>query len=221
MDLFDQRYRAVGYLAVWAGMYPTYGDGLIQHGPESVVYKGYFSDYLVSLADHLLKNPEACEFLSLNWPQRTEPLFENMVFAFSVKYKEGKTQYYNLQDRKVSSADSKRHDKRWEEVPSWADGSVESAYRILLPSHENGLIAQFHLFKQCCYHAYKVLGYWGKQPLDYFGLRDTQPDVDTAWSALDAIVNAYREKSTAERLLQSYKYNLEIEEERKRAAESE
>lgn len=52
------------------------------------------------------------------------------IFAATVKYREDKRAYYSIRDEKVSTADSRRYDKRWEEVPSWANGGIDSVWRL-------------------------------------------------------------------------------------------
>ena len=136
MEHWKQAYHMTGVVSRHFAEYNTYGDGDVQHTPQTVCHKNNIEDLFASLAAHLSVNAEdmAKFFNSLAWP--TDRHSERDIrFALSIKYNEKKRQYFSTQENKVSSADSKRHDRRWNEVPSYADGSVESAYRLLYQDH--------------------------------------------------------------------------------------
>jgi hypothetical protein len=120
----DQHHRIGG----WCGQFDTYGDGLTQHSPETPVRKENMADYLASLAQHLLDNPESIEVVSRKFGCGANVRF--VRFMAGVRFNEKKPQFYNRSELKVTSSASKRHDRRWEEVPSWADGSADALWRL-------------------------------------------------------------------------------------------
>lgn len=110
-----------------AWQFDVLGDGMTQHSPMYAVRMHNAMDFLYSLAAFLLEHPEEAD-LSM-WPNRYNS--KDFAFAVKVKYREDKRQWYSMQESKVSSAESKRNDRRWEEIPSWADGTFDSAFRLL------------------------------------------------------------------------------------------
>jgi hypothetical protein len=119
-----------------SGWFDTYGDGDCQHSAESPVGLDLACDYLASLLKLLAETSDATvrdemlECLENDWPKLYMARSE-FTFALSVKHKPGKRMYYSKQERKISSAESKRYDKRWDEVTEYQDGSPKSAYAIL------------------------------------------------------------------------------------------
>jgi len=128
-------YRNHG-LADNAGWFDTYGDGDCQHSHECGVGIDNACDYFASLLKLLAETTDATardeilECLANDWPKLYMARSE-FTFALSVKHKPGKRMYYSKQERKISSAESKRFDKRWDEVTEYQDGSPKSAYAIL------------------------------------------------------------------------------------------
>lgn len=128
-------YRNHG-LADNCGWFDTYGDGETQHSAEAAVGLDWACDYFASLLKCLAESTDPAardamlECLDGDWPKLYMARAE-FTFAMSVKHKPGKQQYYSKEDRKVSGAESKRHDRRWEEVTERQDGSPRSAFAIL------------------------------------------------------------------------------------------
>ena len=145
-DIDDSRRSGSAKLAEWAGQFQTYADEMTQHSPEWQVLSepAEWANYCESLAIFVLSDsPEAREAgdmlrYHLYHSSYAEPAA--VTFAMSVKHKEGKRQYYSMSDRKVSTSESKRHDRRWEEVPEWADGSLASVWRLLKPGYDMGAL---------------------------------------------------------------------------------
>ena len=103
--------------------YQTYGDGMTQHSKSWVVSSDNIQDFLVSLVVFLKDNPDYIETVSGRWPHDEIPR-DRVRFYEGLRYDPEKhRQLYNNETKKKSSADSKRHDKRWQEVPNFADGS--------------------------------------------------------------------------------------------------
>ena len=117
----------------WAKFFQTYGDGQVQHSAETPFAREMLPDFLGSLACALAgakehERFEMLEIVSKHWPRH--PVGKARIrFALSLKCKE-KTQYYDSQACKVSTAESKRNDRRWEAIKSHdthVDGSIQSA----------------------------------------------------------------------------------------------
>jgi len=119
-----------------AGYFETYGDGLCQHSGESAVQAHNALDYVASLAAYLMEHRtdgtlgEIVGVLQQYWPTELHIGRQRMLFAMNLKAN-GKRAWFSLSDQKVSAAASKQYDKRWTEVESWMDGTLESAYRLL------------------------------------------------------------------------------------------
>jgi hypothetical protein len=146
-------------------MFETGGDGLTQHSPDWGVNKEYFADYLASLAVALKGKPistvggfavletadpesetvqwlpdgELIDYVRHEFERR--PTDKEILFASSVVYKEGKRRWYSIREQSISSSESKRHDKRYEEVCSEHDGSAKSIYRLLVGQWPDALRA--------------------------------------------------------------------------------
>jgi len=128
---FDRHRDTLIDNACW---FDTYGDGMVQHSHEAPLARSEALDYVASLASALVANhsEDALACVEHNWPHPKQQIGRDLiVFAQGLRYKEDKRRYYNKCDRKVSAAESKRHDKRWDEVPSWADGSIKSVLALV------------------------------------------------------------------------------------------
>jgi len=182
------------YVDSHAGMFLVYNDWPVQHSTESCVPVGQFSDWINSLAAHLVANPlreDDLAMLADNWP-RSNPENEKIVLACKIKYREDKRQYYSLQEEKVSTAESKRHDKRWEDVPSWADGGLSAVFGLVSNGGWRDLLHRYQLAEDCVTVYRRIngscLGYGAAEKLvdvDYAG---TMP----AWAVCRELVQAYR-----------------------------
>jgi hypothetical protein len=108
----------------------TYGDGMVQHSQETGVGVDGELDYLLSLAVHLKANQADWAIVARRWP--SYPSADLIEFCKGLRYDENKRRWFNRADRKVSTAVSKQHDKRWEEVPTSADGSFDGVMRLVV-----------------------------------------------------------------------------------------
>ena len=120
-------------------MFETYNDGLTQHSHDWTVDRDHLADFLYSLAAQCMENGELAEKVYHAVSHR--PCEENIAFAASVIYKEGKRRYFSVSERKVSSSESKEHDKRYEQIRDIHDGSGKSMFRILISEYANGMDA--------------------------------------------------------------------------------
>ena len=129
-----------------AHQFMTYNDGMVQHSPLRSLEPVNTIDYLYSLAEYLLQNPKEIEVVRIGWAY--DESSQTIAFLASLHWKEGKTKYYCFSECKVSSADSKRYDKRWTEVPQYADGTLSGVYRLFLADHRLDFFHQIHLLNQ-------------------------------------------------------------------------
>lgn len=113
--------------------FETYGDGLTQHSNSYCTQFADFTDAGVSVSRAILLEPTAPE-----WSKLTDCVHcisdSTLRFALTIKYQEGKDQFYSIAERKLTRSD-KRNDRRFERVQSWADGTPASAYRLVFRNH--------------------------------------------------------------------------------------
>lgn len=133
-DLWDMTRRSE-CLAEWAGKFETLGDGMVQHAPEYPCKPADLTDFCASTVRHCL-DPEVsdgADILAAIASQWTTSPFsrDDIAFAMKVKHNPDKKTYYNLGERKVSAAESRRHDRRWVETCEWMKGDVAGVFGIL------------------------------------------------------------------------------------------
>jgi hypothetical protein len=114
-------------------MFDTMGDGTIAHTPDYGVPQPKLTDYLFSLAQAMLKTEGLIDAVSFDLRPRVDKA--DIAFAEAVRYKEGKTRYFSVREKKLTASESKRHDKRYEEVCPRHDGTVLSVFNILSQSY--------------------------------------------------------------------------------------
>ncbi len=222
MALFGR--GCVGHvMTCWAGQFQTHGDGLVQHSGEIPipVDARVMSDWLASLAAHVLESsPEVREevltTLATVWPSHHAHNAWKVRFARTVKYKDGKRRYYSLSEQRMTTADSKRYDKRWAEVPEWADGSVFSCFRLCRPGHDIDFLDLF-LYTSCVVDRYEEIegekGYSVCQILD-LDWTNTDPNAFSnfrqAYYAVVYLLEAHQRVGDAKRSLQCYRHNAKV-----------
>lgn len=210
----------------WARQYDTYGDGLTQHSPACGIQKEQLGDFLASLATYLLSDSAIEEDLALvacKWPEVNYHINRKMViFLGSLRVKEGKEIYYNLEG-KVSSSESKRYDKRWHKVPEHADGTIESIYRLTF--HRDGeqdyrdTLTRYAIFAHIRNIVAEETDSYGTHPRDWLGIEDRY--FYQAFDAVDNLVSSYRYRDGAQRQLDCYCNNSDICKEAKEVAQPE
>ena len=119
--------------------YDTFGDGMTQHSPFYPVTENNAIDFLYSMAAHCLEHPEDAREMDRCWPR--EMPVQDFAKAARVKSpsspangEPAKPLYYKTDAAGVletSSAKKCRYDNRWEPVPEWANGGLESTFRLL------------------------------------------------------------------------------------------
>jgi hypothetical protein len=200
------------HVADWAGRYDTYGHGIVQHSPEVTVGVDRMGDYCASLATFAAGDGDAARLVGRHWPA---PLSRATIrFLLGIRHVEGKRRYFNRQELKVSSSESKRHDRRWMEVPDWADGTVKSAYMLFDFPHPQSLLESWCRWSQVRDLAFDELGVWAGGTSSLMGLEDgraglSSGNLHTAMVALEAVAQAAQAVELRDRSLATLKGNLQ------------
>jgi len=113
-------------LSEHAAQFATCGDGLTQHSGLFMVPQSGLLDWCLSFTDHVLKHPEEAVGLGPESFGLYGPRDDEIEFLKSVRHKCDKRQWFSLDLKKVSSRGDLAFDKRWYQVPEWADGGVDS-----------------------------------------------------------------------------------------------
>lgn len=108
--------------------FETLGDGMCAHSPDYNIGTDCLLDYLQSIAVAMYYDHELAKAMSYRLPDTPEKTLE---FCRGLRFHEKHRQWYSLEDRQVSRSDSKRHDRRFEEVKDWHDGSADAISRTL------------------------------------------------------------------------------------------
>jgi hypothetical protein len=123
-------------------MFATYGDGFCQHSGDWTITTEFMADYLASMATVMLADEELTKRAAYELTRA--PSLKDIEFAASVVFKESDRdwshrRYYSTSERKLTSSRAKQHDKRYEEVSEWNNGTPAAIYRMLIPSYAHGL----------------------------------------------------------------------------------
>jgi hypothetical protein len=110
----------LSYHALW---FETLGDGFTQHTTSRPIsanreLDALAVDWMLSLADHLLKHPEEHHYSVSSLFGYALPGREMVEFLARIKEpsEDKGPVYYSLEEMKTSASSSKRHDKRWFEL---------------------------------------------------------------------------------------------------------
>ncbi len=198
--------------------FETYGDGLCQHSHEWPITVEFMADYLASLATAMLQDDELIQRLS--FPFSRQPSVKQIEFCASVVFKpqqedggwEKKQRFFSIEQLKISSSEEKRHDKRYQQVERWCDGSATAIHRMLYREFDNALeiYARAEAIREWC-----LEGERNERP--YMGLaveflewfktdperRQKAQDMRRAYGACVAICKAYVLRSEAETHLEN------------------
>lgn len=180
-------------IASVAQEFQTYGDGLVQHSPSSPVHPENFYDFLISLAAKIVEDPSetVIEVIDSAWPR--ELSYKEVVAALKVKDKEGVVQYYDTRDYTVSRSAGKMHDRRYEKVPDWANGTVLSAIRLM--SYGHSLLRNFKMVLQVADINYRLSDryYSDSQLYGPFQIPGDAYQNTLAFTIVDRLVEGYRQ----------------------------
>ncbi len=201
-------------LAYWAVAFYTYGDGLTQHSGSWLVQEEQFRDYCYSLAASMLSLPVKGELqasMRFHWPDKTS--VAKLRFAQSVRYDAKKIRYYSMQEQRLSASDSKRHDRRWSEVPSWADGTAASMARLIRGDYlGSGVLEEYRLHLDCYDYNQATPGSpWSQRPeyvLQFSGIDHSYLEIENAFNAVARLVEAWFAFEYVETALEQYERNL-------------
>ena len=232
MRLWDNAYRASGrQLATWIARFDTLGDGMCAHGPDCIIGTRWMTDALASLASFLVKalgesdREEIGQILRYNWPSPTSydfPSTPRVLFLLGLKHDPDKTRWFSLEDEKASTSERMRHDKRWVEIPRWADGTAKSAYDLSRLKGEDDygatrdfltMWARYELIRQVVGTHRLSDKVYIEPPLELFQMgRDTPDFVHMrifyqAFDAAETAVGIYRSLDFTTSAISAYRHN--------------
>lgn len=181
--------------------FQTYGNGLVQHSNSLTVSVDCFVDALASLAKHLFDHPEAVQEVEKFWPEDNTRFDKRIQFFSSLKYDEEKTRYYNESEMKVSASEKKAHDRRWEAVPSWADGRIEAVFRFTAQSHW-GALERYNLYQRL-----RETLWWENIEGSGIGSTERTGDLNYAFDSVDFLVKSHRNMEAAKSCFDCLNHN--------------
>lgn len=203
-------------LLVWSfGAYEVMGDGECQHTPVYRIGLESFTDFCLSVASHLISHPDT-KVHAYQVGLKTVGK-DTIDFLLSVKHSETVRRWFSLALKAVSKNEAKQHDKRWMEIPSWADGTPKSAhdlYRFAL-DHRQTYLEEFSVFQcflenaggyffghdECCKWKKDIAGDWQHAFRALRSAFDAKEHLDMAKRCIDASVQNCKliedEKSSA------------------------
>lgn len=114
------------------GVFHTYGDGTVKHSPTATAPFCDLIDVCVSIAAAIIEDPGAEEWQKLGTNFFYSYPKDALEFAYEVKFKEGKEQWYSLSERVINGSKSKQYDRRYDKVQEWMTGGAVSAFRIMM-----------------------------------------------------------------------------------------
>lgn len=205
--VYDIGHHTGGAISSHMRFYETYGDGMVQHSETAPISLGMLTDYLFSLAQAMQADTTLIE--SCGHELRAGVATNaDIEFAFSVIYKEGKTRYYSREQRKVSASPAKRHDKRYEEITSYFDGSLDSAYRVLWRDFYNGIRA-YSLMESILRYQNQVHHQYLGIAADHLKWNVDRERLASAWACATEVVEAEDRRALAARRLRNYQRELD------------
>ena len=182
-------------------IYETYGDGQCQHSPDRPITREFMADYLASIATAMLDDAELVDATS--YVLDSGPNQVRIAFAASVIYKPSdssysKTRYFSSEEQKISGSSSKQHDRRYEPIAIWCDGTPGAIQQILLQSSPDDMR------RYACAYAIRE---WvlTRTKLDmplvaeflHWGNRDMGNELRHAYGACLAVIHSHRLRSEA------------------------
>ncbi len=207
--------------------FETYGDGMVQHAYEQSIIPELAADYFASLAAWLIANPDDVDKVRFSIPNFSGAE-KDFAFAASVIYKappEGKYEkprYYSLEEKKITSSESKQHDKRYDRIASWMDGKAESIMRLLWKSYERPLdiFARHHALRDWANR--EADRPWVDMPkLGQGTSREDAWSQDGAWHLLRSVINHLEGMAFCRRGVESWQENIKRQQERAVAEKTE
>jgi len=213
-------------LSPYVGFFETYGDGDTQHCPTCQVGVELFCDFCASAAEYLSgvavsDADDLLRILSSEMRDYHVADADKIRALRGVVYKSGKRRWFERATGKVSSSESKRHDRRWEEIVDWMDGSFEAVAGLV----GNGGGSFLHV--AACYQDFREVwriqtGDTGVNAWDFFKWLKWKPEAGyhafNAFSALRLLVQSWEHKQQAARSLECWRNNEALYQERRTEA---
>lgn len=206
-DIIDDHFHEY-----WAGT-----DGLTQHASRTYVQTERWVDFFASLAMYLQepgmlnRTDEHMKTIADLWPRET--YHKKIDFFLELRHDEKKKRFYEKGDLKTSTAPTKANDRRWEPVPTWADGGITAAMQFLACSWY-GSLERFALYLQVRERFYELNNWYGDDDGDDdgngigYGKRQDFRDLQTSFRCVSLLVDAYRAQEDARRSLERLKHNF-------------
>jgi len=188
--------------------FETYGDGMTQHSPRRLVYPVNAIDFFASFARFLLDNRSAWTELDRFDYNHNMVNRKDVEFFLKLKYDPDKRVYYNPSELKKSTAESKGYDKRWFEVPTWADGSMDAVFSFTCKSFYT-FLERFRVFNQVRELIYEIDGSYRLVDSEkYFQMdHDTWRHLKDAISVIEYIYQSVWQSQAAESAFSCLSHN--------------
>jgi len=192
----------------------TYGDGLVKHSHSQATQFINFVDCAYSLTKAILAEPMAPEWRRLS-SALTRFNVRVMRFALTIKVRDEKTQFFSLADCKLSTGESKRHDRRWEEVKSWMKGGPINALKILLNSRTYSIdwlerMIAAHDLRELSYELHGTHGDW-QEILP--AVKDLPPNWESALSAFIYALRGVQHLDSCGHITEAFEHNSKLSKE--------
>jgi hypothetical protein len=194
----------------------VYNDGLTAHSESWSVQVEYLTDFLASLSEACLTNDELAKDVLFTIHRR--PRLEEIEFAASVIYKEpanwNKRKFFSAKEMKISGNQDKEHDKRYEEVKDWCDGSPKAIFRILIGEYASGM-TKYSYAEAIREWALKQPNMYMEMAAEFLGWfkgddqREKARALRDAYEACYNITESYRLRHAAESGVANYKRRIE------------
>lgn len=193
-----------------AGMFDTYGDGMVQHSPAYHIGPERFEDWCLSLATYLLANigplAERDTQHAPAWYWFPDTNAATVEFLASLRHDKEKRRFYSFAERKLTTRESARYDKRYAEVPEWADGKVKNIVALFVEGlgFEPGILHR----AQVWYMARRAKDAWNDGEKLGDVIAGIGSEWDDAYLALDCALKALNCLDATRRALECAKHNI-------------
>lgn len=213
-------------------MFQTYGDGLTQHSGDWPITRDFMPDYLLSIAEAALADDELEQRIVFDVlrapPVKLIEFCASVVFkaAENCEWREKKDRWWSTVEQKISSSTSKEHDKRYQKVEPWNDGSPTAIYRMLVPESPNALecYAYAHAIRQWIFShdgEFRIYMPMVAEFLNWTKDHEEARRYHRAWEAAQAVCFAYQYRAQATSMIENAKHNIQRAAEAKAAAVTE
>jgi len=193
------------FINSYATQFDCYDDYPTKHSPEYPVSATNMIDFLGSLAINLFHNQDEIPIISSSWRDMKDSN-EDILFYSNLKYNDEKIVYYSESERKISRSENKQYDRRWERIPRWADGSINSVVKFMTKSYY-GALDVIMLHRQ----VKKVLDIYDSSYSEYLqtiGIEHSQIIIlNQAIDSINYFVESYRNLDNAKRSMECLKTN--------------